>query len=209
MGFGLCWWTKNKALSAGRFFFAFFVFWVQKPKKRQTDASPKIVEVEVGVDPLPQLFLGFEILAFLSPALETSPHYCTSTMISAAAPYPLSTSAYVNLIHERPTPSSATAMAMGVACRWKPPPLPGDAIILRSAAANRQPPAAAYCHTTITIFTAKAKDSPYARHINNIYYNKRIGGLMRSRRVGAAYGVWYCSKSRQLFSTHRPSCINE
>ena len=75
---------------------------------------------------------------------------------------PLSTSAYVNLIHERPTPSSATAMAMGVACRWKPPPLPGDAIILRSAAANRQPLAAAYRHTTITIFTAKAKDSPYA-----------------------------------------------
>jgi hypothetical protein len=120
---------------------------------------------------------------------------------------PLSTSAYLN--HERPTPSSATAMAMGVACQWEPPPLPGDAIILRSAAANRQPPAATYRHTSITIFTAKAKDSPYARHINNIYYNKRIGGLMRSRRVGAAYGVWYCSKSRRLFSTHRPSCINE
>ncbi len=48
---------------------------------------------------------------------------------------PLSTSAYLN--HERPTPSSATAMAMGVACQWEPPPLPGDAIILRSAAANR------------------------------------------------------------------------
>ena len=102
----------------------------------------------------------FEILVFLSPALETSPHYCTSTMISAAAPYPLSTSAYVNLIHERPTPSSATAMAMGVACQWEPPPLPGDAIILRSSAANR--------HRTIPIFATKAKDSPYARHINNI-----------------------------------------
>ena len=83
---------------------------------------------------------------------------------------PLSTSAYLN--HERPTPSSATAMAMGVACQWEPPPLPGDAIILRSAAANR--------HSHL-----RHQSQRFTTLGTSIIYNTIKGrGLMRSRRVG-------------------------